>query len=402
MIEIKDKKDCCGCTACESICPKNCIKILADDEGFVYPEIDIQNCIECGLCRSVCPVINVAKDEAKEQQGFLVQHKDELIRKDSTAGGAFSAIAGYVLDKGGVVFGVQYDDELNVRHTYVEKKEDLYKYRNSKYVQSDLRGVFKQVKSFLDSDRWVCFSGTPCQVEGLYHFLKKDYEKLVLVDVMCHAVPSPAVWDKYKTFMKEKYGNITNIRFRDKYYGYGYSSMSIYKDKNAKPIYHEGIDTDFMLRAFFSDICDRPSCYDCKFKKRYRVSDFTIWDCYKMNELCKEMNDDKGTTRVLIHTEKGAKIFNKVSSEVNFKEIEADILVEGVKEMYHSVAENKYREDFFRDLNSLDFTELINKYFSLGIKSKMEKYIRIALYKLKIYELVKKLAKKIIKNKSRM
>ncbi len=400
MIDIKEKKECCGCGACANICPKSCIEMKRDYEGFLYPEINHDICVGCGLCDSVCPIKNNHPEVPFEQKGFLVQHKDEDIRKDSSAGGAFTAIAEYVLENNGVVFGVQYDEELNVKHTYVKTKDELYKYRNSKYVQSDVEDTFKQAKEFLDKGTMVCFSGTPCQIEGLRAFLKKEYDNLVLVDVMCHAVPSPLVWGKYKEFMMKRFGNISNIRFRDKYYGYQYSSMSVFKGNKA--VYHEGIDTDFMLRAFFSDVCDRPSCYDCRFKKRYRVSDFTVWDCFDMRTLCKDMDDDKGTTRVLIHTEKGTEIFNRISDKIKFAEIEPDLLVKNVKEMSSSVSENPRRDEFFKDLNSLGFEVVMKKYFSNGIKSKAEKYIRIICYKLKIYNLIKDLAKKVIKNKSRM
>ena len=305
MINIERKADCCGCGACANACPKKCIDMKADEEGFLYPKINSILCVHCGLCKKVCPEINVEPDTPKEQKGYLVQHKDEEIRLDSSAGGAFTAISEFVIEQGGVVFGAQYDEELNVIHSYVESEKELFKFRNSKYVQSDTKNTFSEAKDFLDEGRWVCFSGTPCQIEGLRTFLKKDYEKLVLVDVVCHAVPSPFVWNKYKDYIRSKYKDVMNIRFRDKYYGYRYSTMSVYCKNQEKPVYHEGIDTDFMLRAFFSDICDRPSCYECSFKKRYHVSDFTIWDCFIVSDLAKTLDDDKGTTRVLIQSPRG-------------------------------------------------------------------------------------------------
>ena len=207
MIEIKDKKNCCGCSACYSICPKNCIEMKADREGFLYPKINKDLCINCGLCETVCPIINKVEEKVFEQEGYLVQNKDEKVREESTAGGAFTAIAKYVLEKKGIVFGVQYDENLNVVHSYVENEIDLKLYRNSKYVQSKIGKTFKQAKKFLDEDRWVCFSGTPCQIEGLKKYLKKDYNKLITVDVVCHAVPSPLVWEKYLEVQRKKYGN---------------------------------------------------------------------------------------------------------------------------------------------------------------------------------------------------
>lgn len=390
MIEIKDKKNCCGCSACYSICPKNCIEMKADEEGFLYPNVNKDLCINCGLCEKVCPIINKVEEKVFEQEGYLVQNKDEKIREESTAGGAFTAIAKYVLEKKGVVFGVQYDENLNVVHSYVENEIDLKLYRNSKYVQSKIGETFKQAKKFLDEDRWVCFSGTPCQIEGLKKYLKKDYNKLITVDVVCHAVPSPLVWEKYLEVQRKKYGNnIKNIIFRDKkYYGYKYSQMTIC-DNKGKDLGHLGVESDIMLRAFFSDICDRPSCYECAFKKRYRVTDFTIWDCFITGVIAKEFDDDKGTTRVLIHTQKGKNIFEKIKSDFKYKNIGADLLTKNVHEMYYSVKFNNRRKVFMKDINNLSIEDLLKKYFKDTCIIKIKRNLRKVLCLLGIYKMFK-------------
>lgn len=390
MIEIKDKKNCCGCSACYSICPKNCIEMKADREGFLYPKINKDLCINCGLCENVCPIINKVEEKVFEQEGYLVQNKDEKIREESTAGGAFTAIAKYVLEKKGIVFGVQYDENLNVVHSYVENEIDLKLYRNSKYVQSKIGETFKQAKKFLDEDRWVCFSGTPCQIEGLKKYLKKDYNKLITVDVVCHAVPSPLVWEKYLEIQRKKYGNnIKNIIFRDKkYYGYKYSQMTI-RDNKGEDLGHLGVESDIMLRAFFSDICDRPSCYECVFKKRYRVSDFTIWDCFITGLIAKDFDDDKGTTRVLIHTQKGNNIFEKIKDNFKYKNIGSDLLTKNVREMFYSVRINDKREVFMKDIVILNTEDFIEKYFKDNFKIKLKSNIRKLLCTLKLYKLLK-------------
>lgn len=197
MIQIRDKKKCCGCTACVEICPKQCIKMKPDMEGFLYPTVDQDKCIDCGTCDGVCPTLNGKLEIETVQKAYLVQHRNDDVRMDSSAGGAFTAIASYVLERGGVVFGAAYNKNFQVRHTYIEKVEELRKFRNSKYVQSDMGNCFRQARDFLKADRWVCFSGTPCQIEGLANFLKKPYEQLILVDVVCHGIPSPLIWNKY-------------------------------------------------------------------------------------------------------------------------------------------------------------------------------------------------------------
>lgn len=396
MIEIKNKKDCCGCSACYSICPKNCIEMKADEEGFLYPNINKDLCVNCRLCENVCPIINKVEEKVFEQEGYLVQNKDEKIRKESTSGGAFSAIAKYVLDRKGVVFGVQYDENLNVVHSYVENEIDLKLYRNSKYVQSKIGETFKQAKKFLDEDRWVCFSGTACQIEGLKKYLRKDYNKLITVDVVCRAVPSPLLWKKYIEYQKNKYDNdIKNILFRDKsFYGYNHSQISI-QLSNGEKVYHNGLESDPMLRAMFLNICHRPSCYDsCVFKKQYRISDFTIWDCFVTNKFTKNL-DDKGTTRVLIHTKKGIKIFNDIKKQVNYERIDINFLTKDVKELNTSVEMNYKRIDFVRDLQILNGDELFNKYFRETLKIKIERTIRRLSAKLGIYSFIRSIYNKL-------
>lgn len=397
MIEIKEKKNCCGCGGCMNICPKHCVTMKFDSEGFLYPTINKNSCINCGLCEKICPVLNCQPDIPFEQTAYLAQNKNEKIRRESTSGGAFTAIAEYVIENGGVVFGSAYDDKFHVHHTYVENKKELWKFRNSKYVQSDTGKTFSQAETFLKNGRLVCYSGTPCQIEGLKRYLRKEYENLITVDVVCHAVPSPLMWEKYLEMQQEGLGtNISNIMFRDKHYGYKYSTMTII-NKDGNEVYTYGIDTDPMLRAFFSNICDRPSCYDCHFKKRYRVSDFTLWDCFEVEKFDKNLDDDKGTTRVLVHSKKGREVFKCLSDKINFVPADPDFLTADIKEMFHSIAINQNREQFFHDANNLEPKLLFNKYFPETLKVRMERMIRIFCYKTGIYKQAKKIVKKVLR-----
>lgn len=398
MIQIDNKKNCCGCGACKNICPKNCITMVPDKEGFLYPSLDEDMCINCDMCEKVCPILNVCPDKQHKQSAYVIQHKNEKVRAESTAGGAFTAIASWIIVQGGIVFGASYDDNFMVEHSSAEKIEDLAKFRNSKYVQSDTKNTFKQVKDNLIEGRWVCYSGTPCQIEGLISYLGKKYERLITVDVVCHGIPSPLAWKKYLEMQKEKLGEFSYVMFRDKYYGYKYSTMSFF-DKAGNNIYAYGIDTDPMTRAFFSDICDRPACYDCVFKKRYRVSDFTIWDCYSIFQFDKKLDDDKGTTRVLIHTDKGRQLFEKIKDSIVWKEVSADDLTAGVREMVKSVRMNPKRDEFFRDANILSGSELYEKYFPETIKVKIARFLRVGMCKLGIYAVIKRLITRIKNNR---
>ena len=357
----------------------------------------MDKCVNCGLCKKVCPVLNKVKEQKKEQKAYVVNNKDENIRSQSTSGGAFTAIAEYVIEKDGVVFGATFDKDFNVEHTYVTTKEDLRKFRGSKYVQSNLKNTFQEVKEFLNKGKLVCFSGTPCQIEGLKKSLGRDYENLITVDIVCHAVPSPLVWRKYLNYEKNKnkLNNIKDIYFRDKSkYGYKYSMMTLKADNK---IYSQGVETDPYLRAFFGDLSDRPSCYNCAFKKQYRESDLTIWDCFTVENFDKRLDDDKGTTRILIHSKKGIQLFETIKENFMLLEIQPSDIVNGVNEMYNSVTKNIKREEFFIDINNLNEKDFFPKYFPNNLKVKLERIVRKTLAQTGAYKKIKKLAKKVLR-----
>lgn len=392
MIEITDKFNCCGCTACAAICPKSCISMKEDNEGFLYPTVDKEACVNCGACDRVCPILNNVPEKPFEQKAYIVQHKDSQILRESTAGGAFTAIAKYTINNGGVVFGVAYDDNFKVHHTLITKIDDIARFRNSKYVQSDVGNTYKQAKIYLDSGKIVCYSGTPCQIEGLKKYLKKDFDNLITVDVVCRAVPSPGIWEKYITMMNEKHGQISSVRFRDKTLGYQYSTMEI-KDSDGKT-YRDGIEAQPWLRMFFSGMIIRPSCSDCKFRSRYRRSDFTIWDCFNIYSIDKSFNENIGTTRVLLHTQKAEHIFDRVKDDFIYKEISAETAVNGVREMQKSPELNSRRDEFFKDVNKLPMDNLLKKYFPRTVKVRIKRSSRRILNRFGLDTKIKHLLKK--------
>lgn len=392
MIEINKKQDCCGCTACVAVCTKNAIVMKEDEEGFLYPTVDGERCIGCGACERVCPVIHTKQEKSFEQAAYIIQHKDAAVLRESTAGGAFTAIAQYVLSKKGIVYGVELGEDFVARHVAVEDASELFRFRNSKYVQSSVgEETYRQVKSFVESGKHVCFSGTPCQIEGLKSYLNKDYSNLITVDVVCRAVPSPLIFRKYIEYQQHALSdNIISVRFRDKHYGYKYSTLNVITDKN-HGAYHQGVESDPWLRAFFSNICNRPACHFCHFRKQYRVSDFTIWDCFNVGRFSKELDNDKGATRILIHTENGRNVFEIIKNDFYYISIAPEEAVAGVKEIRESVEQNEKREVFFADANRLSGEQLFEKYFSNTIRVKAEHCIRLVCYKLGIYSVAKKL-----------
>lgn len=396
-IVIEEKSDCCGCTACMNTCPKGAIEMIEDDEGFKYPYINKDKCIDCGLCKKVCPILNNKKEVKYKQDGYVINNKNNKIRKESTSGGAFSAIAEYVISTGGYVFGAAFEKDYTVTHQCVDNKKELAKFRNSKYVQSSPKDTFKRVKELLKDNKLVCYSGTPCQIEGLRSYLQKDYENLIIVDVVCRSVPSPKLLRIYLDYIrKNKLDNeeIEKVIFRDKSkYGYKYTLMTV-KSKNY--IYQEGIDTDPYLRAFFSGLSIRPSCENCKFKKQYRKSDFTMWDCFNVEKFNRNMDDNIGTTRLLVQSEKGKRIFKKIKNNIDYKKIDSDILIRDSKELVKTTHNNSERTKFFEDLNKLSYEEINKKYFPNSFKVKLERFSRRRLVNLKSYKAIKKIAKKIL------
>lgn len=311
MIKILDKSQCCGCEACRNICPRQCILMKEDKEGFLYPEVNLADCIDCGLCEKVCPVLHPVNNKVKPLV-YAAINNDEVVRMQSSSGGIFTLIAEYVLERSGVVFGACFDSDWNVVHDYTETKEGLARFRGSKYVQSNIGNSFTLVKGFLDSGREVLFSGTPCQVAGLKNYLRKPYSNLLTVDLVCHGVPSPEVWRKYlQETVCRAYGikhnkaavnfgdYIADVSFRAKDKGWKKYSFKI-KDKDGRTEVVPFFEDPYM-NAFLSDLSLRPSCYACPAKLYNVQSDITLADFWGVDKINPDIDDNKGCGLVLIH-----------------------------------------------------------------------------------------------------
>lgn len=391
MIEITDKSKCSGCSACYSICPRNCISMIEDEEGFLYPKINKDTCINCGMCEKVCPLEEKNNKKNSVVYSCIIQNKDKDILRQSTSGGAFTPIAEYVIEQGGVVFGVEMDNDFFVNHIKVDSIEKLALFRSSKYVQSYIGDTYKDAKLELDKGRFVCFSGTPCQIQGLKNYLRKDYRNLITVDVVCRGVPSPGVWKKYSNFLKEK-GKIKEIIFRDKELGYQYSTMKVeYEDGK---IERNGIESDQWLRMFFSGMILRPSCPTCNFRSIERSSDFTIWDCFNVSDLTRDLDETKGATRMLIHTEKGMRLFNSVKDTFNIADVSVDVVSAGIE---GTVLENTKKIEFIKEYNEVDMEFLLNEWFPMTFIVVLKKGARRFLNKLGIDRFIKKIIRRIKK-----
>lgn len=359
MIEVNDKRDCSGCTACASICPVKCIEMKSDEEGFVYPVVDKSRCINCGLCEKTCPIINRKADAKIEPRAYACINNDLAVRMNSSSGGVFSLLAEYILQNDGVVFGASFDENFVVRHTFVEREEDLNKLRVSKYVQSDMGEMFKKAKEFLDANRKVLFTGTACQIAGLKSFLKRDYENLFTQDLICHGVPSPLVWEKYVAYRGGE--NCEEISFRKKFADETKTCFYI-KLKNGKAYAKLPNSRDPMVRMFLLNKCLRPSCHACAFKTITRQSDITLADFWGINTVYPKINDGKGVSLILIHSDKGKKFFDEIKDKITYKEVKFKDAVRHNKMYYKSALKNPIRKKFFKDLSRLPFDKVIKKY----------------------------------------
>lgn len=399
MIKINNKKDCCGCWACYNVCPKHCITMVEDKEGFRYPKVNLDECIDCGVCEKVCPLLKPKMND-EIPINYVVQQKDKDVLRTSNSGGFFTAIAKYAIEKGGVVFGAAFDNDMELRHSYSEKFEECERFRGSKYVQSLIGDTYKQAKSFLDAGRLVVFSGTPCQIAGLYGFLRgREYENLITVDLVCRGTPSPLLLRKYFAFNASLVGSsIKDYRSRDKYYGYDYSTSTIWFEDKTKS-YHKGKESDLMLGLYFKNICSRPSCYTCHFKTLNRISDITIFDCWDASSVSSKFSKE-GATNVFIHTPKGNDVFNKIKNAFIYAkpDIEKIIKRDGVM-IKNFVPMNNDRTQFFEDLNNLPFETIRDKYMKISMFQMVLVKIKPALYRMGIFSLYLKIKRFFVKNR---
>lgn len=374
------KEDCNGCGACSLVCPVNAITMVEDEEGFLYPKINEDRCIKCNKCRKVCS--NFPKENEYNIKAYATKNKDKEQRDNSTSGGMFKILSKYVLEKKGVVFGVKLNKDLVAVHDYGETEEECKKFSFSKYVRSDLNGSYEKIKEFLNNDRYVLFTGTPCQVQGLRNFLGKDNDKLILCEIICHANPSPKV---LKTYLKaqEKIENkkIKNIYFRSKNKEMDNMAYIEFEDGTKKKI------EEYITAFSGNQLINRPSCYNCKFVNENRKADFTIGDLWGIEKILPEFNDNKGISLLTVNSKKAESIFKEIENMLEYKEVD---LYQAFEYNHHTnLPKNKNRDYFFEKLaeGTINQNNIIDY---------IKKYTKTPLYK-KILRKAKRIFKKIIK-----
>lgn len=363
---FEKKEDCCGCSACYNICPKDAIKMTADREGFLYPEINQYLCINCQLCKKVCPVINEKELKNKAEGDFyLAIHKSNDVLKNSTSGGAFTAVSDIFLKENGIICGVDFDDSFCVVHKMTETREERDRFRFSKYVQSELGDIFTQIRKELIAGRKILFSGTPCQCAGLKAYigntpLKKN---LYICDLICHSIPSPFIWEEFKKILEKENGGILDeVHFRTKKLDWSRSSSN--KSFLFSTTEMDGVQGDERFYKMFFGLLSisRPSCSACRFTDTHRVSDITIADYFGIEEFAPEKYDKRGLSLVIVNNEKGEEILNKMKTDMEMEKRKSSESVKHQQRLSYPISYPENREEFWDNVIEVGLEETMKKY----------------------------------------
>ncbi|MHC1745696.1 MAG: Coenzyme F420 hydrogenase/dehydrogenase, beta subunit C-terminal domain [Negativicutes bacterium] len=359
------KEDCCGCSACYNVCAKQAITMKADEEGFLYPEIDQIRCIDCGRCIQICPLIHDGNYKNDHTPRFYVaRHKSQEVLRQSTSGGAFTAISDDILRQNGVVYGVDYDAGFHVLHQRAETAEQRDRMRISKYVQSDIGDIYAQIKDDLRNGRMVLFTGTPCQAAGLRGFMNNSplMDRLYICDLICHSIPSPLIWEEYKLLLeREKGGKLVSVQFRSKKDGWsrGNSNKGFLFSTDKSPAIHE--DDRFYQLFFKVGTITRPSCSQCRFTDIHRVSDLTIADYFGIEKYSPEWFDPLGVSLILVNSQKGASLFDQCRQDLHAEERPKEEALNEQKRLSKSSQSPGKRSIFWEEFRRFGFEYVIGK-----------------------------------------
>lgn len=407
MDKIYNKKEeCYGCNACLNICPTSAIHMEPDAEGFLYPVIDQQKCIQCKQCIKVCPIHNIIKSDSTKkkfnQRYFAVQHTDKDVVEKSSSGGMFTALSDCVLAHGGIVYGAAFDMDFKVIHKRTNNIEIRNSLRGSKYIQSDMSTICQMILDDLSQNKLVLFTGTPCQVASVRNFIlmhKHTLENLILCDFICHGVASPKVWSSYINYFNQKFkGGLCHYEFRGKKDGW-------HKWKPILCTYEKDISSEYSNKKSFlllyqTCFLNRICCYSCKFTSYERCSDITLGDFWNISAICPEMDDDTGTSQVLINTETGEKWFELCFDTIKYKECSKKDVWQPHLEYPTNAASTK-RKEFWTAYNSLPFEKILDKYGQGDIIAKLKNIAVPIAKKLGIYVLAGKLYQYVFIKKGR-
>ncbi len=362
MINVTDKSQCTGCTACFNACNHKAISMQHDEYGQLYPVVSLKLCTDCGLCERVCPLLNQEGTSVDENLDTLVvkavYNRDEEVRRRSTSGGTFSLLAQYIIGTGGIVCAARFDEHYHIYHSFFDNMDDIDPYRGSKYAQSDLQNVFRQIKNLLKS-RLVLFVGTPCQVAGLKSYLIKDYANLYTCDFICMSISSGKMWDEYITNYQER-NSVKRVFFKDKRIGWHRSDWRMLIEDEDGEHLCKGRENPYFY-SYLSHYSARPSCFHCVFRHCRRVSDFTIADCWGIESVNPEFDDNKGCTSLILQSEKGQRVFDEIKEYTHFIDYNIENVRQYNKHIEHQAAKPEGYEHFCEDYHLHGFMYATNK-----------------------------------------
>lgn len=368
MIDIKRNEDCTGCSACVDICEQKAISLETDIEGFWYPKVNSDLCTDCGLCEKTCPELHVEELKLGQNKVPIVLaafHKNDEIRRESTSGGLFSALANKMYDEGGYVGGAVYTEDFSAKHIVSNKREDLFHIRGSKHFQSHTTGLFKQIKKLLIDGEKVLICGAPCQMAGLRLFLGKEYENLIIIDFICLGINSLKIFHKHLESLESQYGaKAISVQAKNKDLGWRSLAYKI-KFANDKVYLREGLKDNFTRGFIVTRYNCRPTCYECKYKGFPRISDITLGDFWGIENVDKTMDDNMGTSVVLLNSSKGIAFFNSIKDLIETKEVRLSDVIPRNQALLHPIAlPNINRDEFYKDADKLPFDVVSKKYYT--------------------------------------
>ena len=358
----KNEEQCCGCSACVNVCPRNAISMVRNKKGFEYPLIDSTKCISCGACENVCDFQNPKGSKNHILQAYAMQHRDKEVVFNSSSGGAFTAISDWVLLQGGTIYGAAFDKEtFYVKHISAECTDERNSMRGSKYVQSSLGYVFKNIKKDVDLGKKVLFSGTPCQCAGLCSYLHGHPENLIIVDLLCHGTPSPDLLVNHIDRIEKKYNKkVQEYKYRSKKYGYEYTHEALFSDGSRIC----NVDIKRILKLFVVGM--RPSCFECKYTNRERYGDLTIGDMWDASKLV-GINDNKGTSTVIVNTKLGNKIIDEIKENCVLISVDEQKIKQSA--LRKRVPQPKNYEKFWQDYLQNGYDYVLEHYAPRSVKS---------------------------------
>ena len=370
---------CSGCMACMNVCPKNAISTKESIDGFILPHIDKDKCVSCGLCEEVCDFKRYEHVGNDMQHAFSLVHHDRQVIERSSSGGAFTALSDKVLSKGGVVFGATYDNEFNVIHSVAKTEEERNRMRGSKYVQSNPRMSYRDVKKFL-ANRPVLFVGTPCQCAGLKSYLKMDYDNLFVVDFLCHGVPSNKMFKEHIAYIGKRHkGQPVDYTFRTKKYGWNSSAnvitfAELFQNQNSYANNQRRVqeDSSWLAQAFLTffavNLSLRPSCFNCPYRNNHRPSDITIGDFWQIEYLTGKKDMD-GVSFVTANSHKGEALLAEIAKDVRMREYTLDQIKFRLPK--GTTKKPKRYEEFWNTYQDHGYEKVLQKYFDNSMRARM-------------------------------